>query len=126
MKYTKPIIVSSVDMAEGIYADSGSTCYTTTAKIHQVPEIGRGDYRIQVDARHHGDHTKEKQRLIITFNQAVIYKWGGSCLISGDNTPTLEIQLQYHQNPNDNIGFGDLIVESDPGLSIFSADVYDD
>lgn len=125
MNYEKPAIIPSNDLAEGIYAASGSNCYTTTAKIHQRPQTGRGDYRIQVDARHHGDHIKEEQKLVISFNQPVAYKWGGSCIISGDNTPTLTIQLKYHQNPNDNIGFGDLIVEANAGLVIDSAEVYD-
>ena len=31
----------------------------------------------------------------------------------------------YHQNPNDNIGFGDLVVKSDPGLAISSVSVTD-
>ena len=126
MNYIKPAVLSSADLAEGIYTASGaSTCYTTTAKIHQRPQTGRGDYRIQVNARHHGDHTKEEQKLIIKFNQPVVYKWSNGQIAGGDGTDTLTIALHYHQNPNDNIGFGDLIVESFSGLIILSAEVYD-
>ena len=53
--------VISVDngMAEGVYAASG--CYTASAYIHQTPQTGRGDYRIQVNGHHDSDHTKESQ-----------------------------------------------------------------
>ena len=46
-KYEKPIVTIIENQAEGIYMASG--CYTTTATIHQRPEIGRGDYRIQIN-----------------------------------------------------------------------------
>lgn len=44
--YKKPVVVGCDDVAEGVYAASG--CYTVTTNIHQRPEFGRGDYRIQV------------------------------------------------------------------------------
>ena len=40
-KYEKPIVAVIENQSEGIYMASG--CYTTTATIHQRPEIGRGD-----------------------------------------------------------------------------------
>ena len=120
--YNKPVILTNDDMAEGVYAASGG-CYTTTAYIHQRPETGRGDYRIQVNAQHSSDHTNNAQTLTISFNQSVVYKscngQGATC-ISGDGTNTLQIGLTYWQNGTDNIGFGDLVVESDQGLSISS------
>lgn len=121
--YTKPVVIVDNGLAEGIYAASG--CYTATAKIHQTPETGRGDYRIQVDGKHHADHTKEAQVLTISFNQNVTYKSSQGSLISGDGTPTLKISYSYHQNPNDNIGLGDLVVESDSGLAITGVSITD-
>ena len=56
-KYVKPVISLDEGMAEGVYAASG--CYTASAYIHQTPENGRGDYRIQVNGKHNADHTKE-------------------------------------------------------------------
>lgn len=53
--YKKPVVVGCDDVAEGVYAASG--CYTVTTNIHQRPEFGRGDYRIQVNARHDTSHT---------------------------------------------------------------------
>lgn len=124
MSYEKPVIVE-VGAGEGIYMSSGSTCYTTTAYIHQRPETGRDDYRIQINAKHNGDHTRTAQTLVITFNQPVQYVWCNGNLKSGDGTNTLMIGLNYYQNPTDNIGLGDLVVKSESGLDIISAEIYD-
>lgn len=122
-KYVKPVISLDEGMAEGVYTASG--CYTTSAYIHQTNETGRHDYRIQVNGKHASDHTRESQTLTISFNQNVEYVSGGTSLISGDGTPTLVVKLSYHQNPNDNIGFGDLIVKSDEGLAITGVSITD-
>lgn len=123
--YSKPIISIDNGMAEGVYAASG--CYDTTAYIHQTPQTGRGDYRIQVNGKHSStaDHTTESQILTISFNQNVTYVSGGAGLISGDGTSTLKIKLSYHQNPGDNIGFGDLVVTADEGLAITGVSITD-
>lgn len=123
--YQKPTLYKTEDLAEGVYAASGSGCYTTTARIHQKPETGRGDYRIQVDGHHHADHTRETQWLHISFNQPVTYSSSQGTLKSGDGTSTLVIEYHYHQNPTDNIGLGDLVVVSDPGLSITGVSITD-
>ena len=120
------------ELFEGVYAASGDAeggdCYNTTAHIHQSPETGRGDYRIQVDAHHNADHNSNAQVLHISFNQPVVYKscnGNGAYLQSGDGTNTLLINLSYWNNHSDNIGFGDLVVESDPGLAIANVFVED-
>lgn len=46
-------------------------------------------------------------------------------MISGNGTSTLTVRLSYHQNPTDNIGFGDLIVTSDAGLAITDVSITD-
>lgn len=127
-KYEKPIVMVDENLSEGVYTASGANgegCYTTTAYIHQTPQTGRGDYRIQVDGKHHADHTKEAQTLTISFNQSVTYVSGGAGIISGDGTTTLKVKLSYHQNPTDNIGFGDLVVTSDAGLAITGVSITD-
>ena len=124
-EYAKPVVTVDNGLAEGVYAASGAGCYTASANIHQTPQTGRGDYRIQVDGKHSSDHTKEKQVLTISFNQNVTYVSGGAGLISGNGTPTLKVKLSYHQNPNDNIGFGDLCVTSDAGLAITGVSITD-
>ena len=124
-KYVKPVVEIDSEMAEGVYAASGAGCYTASASIHQTPQTGRGDYRIQVNGQHRSDHTKETQVLTISFNQNVTYVSGGAGLISGNGTPTLTIRLGYHQNPTDNIGLGDLVVTSDAGLAITGVSITD-
>lgn len=121
--YSKPVVTIDIGLTEGVYAASG--CYTASAYIQQKPETGRGDYRIQVNGQHHSDHTKEAQTLTISFNQNVTYVSGGAGLISGNGTATLIIKLSYHQNSNDNIGFGDLVVTSDTGLAITGVSITD-
>jgi hypothetical protein len=117
--YTKPIIVKNNEFAEGVYAASGE-CYSVNFQIHQKPEVGRGDYRIQVNGVHaatDGHHSGE-QVLTINFNIPVIYKGSNGTLIGGDGTNTISIKYNYHNNQNDNIGLGDVIVESDAGLAV--------
>ncbi len=104
--YKKPVVVGCDDVAEGVYAASG--CYTVTTNIHQRPEFGRGDYRIQVNAR---------QLLTLGFNQPVEYSGsnGTPVLTSGSE---IKIAFSYWNNPKDNIGMGDVIVTSEAGLSV--------
>ncbi len=124
-KYSKPMVIVDQGLAEGVYAASGTGCYTVTAKIHQTPQTGRGDYRIQLNGKHDADHTREAQVLTISFNQNVTYVSGGAGVIDGNGTPTLRVKLGYHQNPSDNIGLGDLVVTSDAGLAITGVSITD-
>lgn len=122
--YIKPIILANEDLAEGVYAASGAigenNCYTVTAMIHQSPEMGRGDYRIQINGIHAAanEHHSSEQILTIFFNQPVVYSSSNGELYSGDGTNTLSIKYNYHNNGYDNIGLGDVIVTSDVGLII--------
>ena len=123
---SKPMIQAVDDLAEGVYMASGNNmtgqggdCYTTTAYIHQTPETGRGDYRIQVNATHDADHNSNyNQELVISFNQPVVYSSSNGTYESGNNTNTIHIGYKYWNNHTDNIGLGDVVVTSDPGLSI--------
>jgi len=124
--YIKPVAINNEELAEGVYAASGTPgCYTVTSNIHQGPQTGRGDFRIQINGVHKADHTKETQWLHITFNMPVVYKSSNGTLESGDGTNTLCIKYTYHQNPIDNIGLGDLIVESGVGLAVISLRITD-
>lgn len=125
VKYSKPMVIVDQGLAEGVYADSGAGCYEASAYIHQRPETGRGDFRIQVNGKHNADHTRNAQVLTISFNKNVIYVSGGAGLINGDGTPTLQVKLGYWQNPNDNFGFGDLVVTADEGLEIMGVSITD-
>lgn len=122
--YSKPSILANEELSEGVYAASG--CYTVTTSVHQTDQVGRGDCRIQINGVHDSDHTKEKQTLTISFNKEVVYKEsaGGTLVGSGTGT-TLVIDYAYHQNPQDRIGLGDLIVVADPGLAVTSVKLTD-
>lgn len=123
-KYVKPVISLDEGMAEGVYAASG--CYTVNAYIHQTPEVGREDYRIQVNGQHHATHTNDVQTLTLVFNQSVTYVSSqGKCIGSKTGT-TIVIQYTYHNNENDKIGLGDVIVTSGAGLAITGATLTDD
>ncbi len=120
--YTKPIAEKiSFTYENQVVAESstvGSSCYDVNAYIHQTPEPGRDSYVIQANGQHHSDHTREHQVLMISFNMPVTYLKSNGTLKSGDGTPTLYIDYYYHQNPNDNIGLGELHVKAGAGLAI--------
>lgn len=119
--YEKPIVLVNSELSEGVYAGSGN-CYTVSAYIHQTPQEGRGDYRMQLYAAHAADgHHSGAQYLTISFNQPVKYVLSNGTLKSGDGSSTLMIEFNYHNNANDYIGLGDLVVTSDEGLAITSS-----
>lgn len=120
-KYEKPFLAVQ-EKSEGIYMASG--CYTTTAYITQKPQLGRGDYHIQVNGKHSADHTKNAQILTISFNMPVEYVSSNGNLIYC-NGNVLQIKFAYHQNPSDNIGFGDLVIKADGGLEILGVNITD-
>lgn len=125
--YERPFAIVNEEISEGVYMASGDSysanCYSVTAKIHQKPEIGRGDYRIQVDAKHAADdkHHSGKQVLVLSFNMPVTYSSSNGTLESGDGSSTLRIAFSYHNNAHDNIGCGDVIVVADAGLAVTNA-----
>lgn len=127
--YEKPIVLENEDLAEGVYAASGavnsagSDCYTATARIHQQPETGRGDFRIQVDGRHAAadNHHSGEQVLILSFNKPVDYVSSNGTLVSGSGTSSISIEYNYHNNAYDNIGLGDVVVTADAGLAVTGA-----
>lgn len=132
--YVRPIVLANEELAEGVYAASGGgsssvtaggdDCYIVTARIHQTPEIGRDDYRIQVDGRHETTHHSDHQILTLYFNQPVTYVSSQGELLSGNGTNTIEIDYHYHNNGVDNIGLGDVVVKSGDGLGITGAEFW--
>lgn len=121
--YEKPEVEKiNFDFKNQVVANSGSGvdngCYTVNAYIHQTPEVGRDEYRIQANGQHNADHTCEHQVLTISFNIPVTYVSSNGTIRSGDGTPTLVIDYYYHNNPTDNIGLGDIVVKAGVGLAI--------
>ena len=105
---------------------SPSRCYTVNARINQSPEQGRDDYRIQVEARHNGDHSSDQQYLTIVFNQAVNFVSCSNGTAQNGSGTSITVRLGYHQNKNDNIAMGDFIVKGPKqGLQIVNAYIND-
>lgn len=125
--YVKPVVMANDGMAESVYMASGAIvgpdCYTVTYNMHQSPQNGRGDYRIQFNGGHNATdgHHSGAQWLTIAFNQPVEYRESNGTCISGDGTATIVIEFNYHNNAVDNIGLGDVVVTSDQGLTVTSA-----
>lgn len=117
--YMKPVVMMNDEMIEGVYAASGKDCYTCRCVGHQKPQEGRNDYRFQFDATHAaGDaHHGGTQVLELTFNQPVKYVSSNGQYVYGNGSNKLAIKYKYHQNGNDYIGLGDVVVESEPGLT---------
>ena len=91
-----------------------------TASIRQDNQIGRTDYRIQVDGKHDSNHTRDAQTLTVSFNMPVEYKSSSGTLQGASVGTTIVVKYNYHQNPTDNIGLGDLVVSAEQGLQITS------
>ena len=122
-KYEKPVVMINEELAEGVYAASG--CYTFTARITQKPEQGRGTYAIQVDGVHAAEdgHHSTERTVQISFNQNVTHSKSNASSVSGSGSSILTLKYtnetgNYHNNATDNIGLGQLYVESDSGLAI--------
>ena len=122
-KYSKPTILVNDEYSEGVYAASG--CYTVTESIRQDNQTGRTDYRIQVDGKHDSNHTRDAQTLTVSFNMPVEYKSSGGTLQGASVGTTIVVKYNYHQNPTDNIGLGDLVVSAEQGLQITSISLTD-
>lgn len=128
--YEKPIALVNSGLAEGVFmasgANGGTDCYTVTTNIHQRPETGREDYRIQVNAVHAATdgHHSGHQVLTLSFNQPVKYVSSNGSIKSGDGTTSIKIEYAYHNNGGDNIGLGDVVVESGPGLSVTGSSLW--
>ncbi len=121
--YSKPTIMINDELSEGVYAASG--CYTVKTSIRQDQQVGRTDYRIQVDGVHDADHTNNKQTLTISFNMPVEYKSSNGTLVGLSTGTTLVIDYDYMQNGKDNIGLGDLVVSAEQGLEVTSIKLTD-
>lgn len=126
MKYMKPVIIPNDELAESVYLASGD-CYIFTANIVQHPELGRDNYVIQIDGRHDADHHSTSRTVVIVFNNPVTYVSSNAVNVSGNGSNTLSLTFTdgyggaYHNNGIDNIGLGQLVVESADGLAILKA-----
>lgn len=117
--YSKPLVLMNEELAEGVYAASGSDdCFKVSSWVNQRPETGRNYYVIKVDATHNAadKHHSANQVLTLHFNQPVTYHscYGqGAAYVSGNGTNTLKIAFTYHQNGGpEGLGLADVNVTS--------------
>ena len=129
-RYEKPVVYKVEQSMEGVYLASGAggtgDCYEASAYIHQTPDGGgAGTYRIQVNGRHAAtdNHHSGEQVLTLSFSQPVTYNSSQGTLIGGDGTNELSIKYNYHNNASDNIGLGDVVVQSEAGLAVTGAQI---
>ena len=136
--YKKPVVLMNEELSEGVYAASGdvassegggltsSDCWTAEARIHQSPETGRGDYRIQVDCKHANPGMHRSSAVVtIVFNQSVDVSWAGGGItaeVGSGSTIKLAFDIGTY-NPNESKGWGDLVVTSDAGLEILDVGI---
>ncbi len=131
--YKKPILMATEDMSEGIYAASGANtitkvvdCWTVTATLKQINQVGRMDRRIQIVCAHASVQGHQPPLVVtVTFNNPVE---NPQC---GGATPTLTapnvVTLTRNQpvNPNESVGLGDLVVWADDSLLLVDIDIHD-
>ncbi|MCH5187057.1 MAG: hypothetical protein J1F63_01540 [Oscillospiraceae bacterium] len=127
--YSKPVVLENEELAEGVYAaGSGEAtggalakaeCWEIGANIHQTPQTGREDYRIQITGKHiNTDRHLSKVWVTIAFNQPVVFKeCNGGTKISDGMTVVIERNIGTY-NSGEGLGLGDLVVTSGDGLKI--------
>ena len=126
-KYEKPMVIANDELAEGVFAASG--CYTVTWKKHQDTQEGRTTLRFQIDAVHDASPTCSEQYLTLNFTMPVKYVGSNGTLVSPASsdieTTVMKIKFTYWNNPNDNIGMGEVTVIGDSAADISSASMTD-
>lgn len=120
--YERPVVLLNEELAEGVYAGSGD-CYTFNIKKVQSPEQGRNNYKFQIDGTHAATdgHHSTMRHVVVEFNQPVEYVSSLAEQVSGSGTCVLTLEYykgngSYHNNANEYIGLGDLVVVSGEGL----------
>ena len=117
--YEKPMILN-MGTYEGVYAASGDgDCWVVEAYIHQWPETGREDYRIQTNGYHDNtDNHYSNIQITYHFNQVVTFSFcNGGTLVGSATGTTITIERNIGtKNAHENLGLGDVVVTSDAGL----------
>lgn len=65
-------------------------------------------------------HHSSKQQFVITFNQLVLYVSNNAANVMSSGTNMLTLEYNNHNNNSENIGLGNIYVESDSGLNILN------
>lgn len=65
-------------------------------------------------------HHSSKQKFVITFNQLVLYVSNNAANVMSSGTNMLILEYNYHNNNSENIGLGNVYIESNSGLNILN------
>ena len=125
----KPMLFTNDDLAEGVYAASGSTegtfncpitgCWTGMATLNQSPELGQDCYTVHFEAHHANvGHYDYVTKIVTTFNQAVtVTSWNDVASYSVNGNV---VTAYRSQKANGNEGFGGtgmyIMANSDIGI----------
>ena len=122
--YERPVVVINDDLAEGVYAASGATCYTVSGFGCQDPyaiaDTSLNAWTVHVDGVHNdpGHHSLYRE-VTVVFNYPVTVhsKESNTTVISGDGTNTITVSLNHHNNSSDNIGLSGFVVKVDKSIT---------
>ena len=137
MKYEKPMVMINENLAEGVYAASGSDCMSVKAYISQTPsQNSAGKFVVWVESNHDGSlyrgdgHSASGITVTLSFNQAVqcdsndFYQGepGVSYAVSGGNgTSTLTLTFSGDTANAGTKFWGQIYVSSEAGLALNNA-----
>lgn len=123
-KYERPVVMINEELAEGVYAASGATCYLVNGFGCQNPYELNGTnmnaWTVHVDGIHDdpGHHSSYRE-VTIVFNYPVyVEKYeSNTTVLSGDGTNTIVVSLNHHNNSVDNIGLSGFVVKVDKSIT---------
>ena len=124
-KYERPVVLVNEELAEGVYAASGATCYQVTGYGCQNPYLIEGTnmnaWTVHVQGTHldPGHHSTYRE-VTVCFNYPVKvydYEEANTTVLSGDGTNTIVVSLNHHNNSQDNIGLSGFVVMVDKSIT---------
>lgn len=123
-KYERPVVMVNEELAEGVYAASGATCYLVDGfgcqKPYSIEGTNMKAWTVHVDGEHNdpGHHSSYRE-VTIVFNYPVwVEKYeSNTTLISGDGTNTIVVSLNHHNGFVDTIGLSGLVVKVDKSIT---------
>ena len=137
-KYEKPSIIIVEELAEGVYAASGSDCMSVKAYISQErSKTKEGMYAVWVESNHDGSlyrgdgHAASGITVTLYFNQPVTCdgsyyqgESGTSYSVSGGNgTSTLTLAFSGDTANAGTKFWGQIYISSEPGLALTSSTI---
>ena len=123
-KYEKPVVMVNEELAEGVYAASGASCYLVNGfgcqNPYELVNTGMNAWTVHVDGVHNdpGHHSSYRE-VTVVFNYPVYVERyeSNTTVVSGDGTNTIVVSLNHHNNSGDNIGLSGFVVKVDKNIT---------